>query len=281
MTAPGRPATDASPAPAVVDVLNPDGRGPFVLVCEHAANTIPADLGSLGLGHDLLATHIAWDLGALAVAREIARLLDAPLVAARLSRLVYDCNRPPTAGDAIPELSEVHPIPGNVGLSPAARRERVERVYLPFRDALTACLEARAAGPQPPALLTVHSFTPVFKGIPRDLHLGVLHDADSRLADALLALAAADGDLVVRRNAPYGPADGVTHTLATHAVPRGLPNAMLEIRNDLIATAEDQRAMAARLAGYAMAARLAGYAMAARLAGDATAAPRPAARRRA
>lgn len=254
LTAPGRAAIGAPRAEAVVDVINADGRGAFVLVCEHAANAIPADLGTLGLDRELLAAHIAWDPGALAVAREMARRLDAPLVAARLSRLVYDCNRPPTASDSIPEVSEVHPIPGNVGLSPAARRARAERVYAPFRAALTACLEARLAPPRRPALLTIHSFTPVFKGRARDLHLGVLHDSDPRLADALLALAAADGDLVVRRNAPYGPADGVTHTLATHAVPRGLKNAMLEIRNDQIATPETQRAMAARLAGYATAA---------------------------
>ncbi len=128
------------------------------------------------------------------------------------------------------------------------------RFYAPFRDALAACLDARTDGARPPALLTIHSFTPVYAGVRRDVQLGVLHDADARLADALLATLAADSTLAIRRNEPYGPRDGVTHTLAAHALPRGLPNAMIEIRNDLIASADAQRAMAAWLSRCAAAA---------------------------
>jgi predicted N-formylglutamate amidohydrolase len=235
-------------------VVNPSGRGGFVLACEHASNAIPAALSNLGLTQDLLATHIAWDPGALAVAAEMARLLDSPLVASRVSRLVHDCNRPPEAPDAIAPRSEAVDIPGNAGLGERDRRERVARFYAPFRDALAACLDARADGARPPALLTIHSFTPVYAGVRRDVQLGVLHDADARLADALLATLAADSTLAVRRNEPYGPRDGVTHTLAAHALPRGLPNAMIEIRNDLIASADAQRAMAAWLSRCAAAA---------------------------
>lgn len=231
-----------------VEVLRPAGRGRFLLVCEHASNAIPASLGTLGLGGEALDSHIAWDPGALAVAREMSRLLDAPLIAARLSRLVYDCNRSPEAPDAIPVKSERHAIPGNSSLDDAAREARIAHVYEPFRDALTECLDAR---PCPPVLLTVHAFTPVYHGARRDLELGVLHDADSRFADALLTQAEAEADLVVRRNAPYGPDDGVTHTLAEHGVRRGLLNAMLEIRNDLIAERAAQKAMAERLSRYA------------------------------
>lgn len=233
-------------------MINPSGHGDFVLVCEHASNTVPAALNNLGLTGDVLDTHIAWDPGALRVARTMARLLDAPLVAPRVSRLVYDCNRPPDAPDAIPLRSEAVDIPGNAGLGEHERRERVEACYEPFRDAVAACLDARAKRPRRVVLLTIHSFTPVYAGVKRDAELGVLHDADIRFADALLAALAGDAALAVRRNEPYGPWDGVTHTLAAHAVPRGLLNVMIEIRNDLIASPHAQRAMAARLSRCAV-----------------------------
>lgn len=238
-----------------VDLINPAGRGGFVLVCEHAANFIPPALQGLGLAPGLDTSHIAWDPGALAVAREMARILDAPLVAQRVSRLVYDCNRPPEAASAIPEISEVHPVPGNAGLSPAARQARVDAVYLPFRDALAACLDARQGAGGAPAVVTVHSFTPVYMGRKREVEVGILHDTDHRFADAVLQQADAEPDLKVRRNQPYGPADGVTHTLQVHALPRGLENVMIEVRNDLVRDDASQRAIAAMLARWMVAAR--------------------------
>lgn len=235
-------------ADSVVELTNQSGRGRVLLVCEHASNFIPPDLGGLGLDAAAIKSHIAWDPGALEVAREMSVLLDATLVASRVSRLVYDCNRPPEAPSAIPARSETYRIPGNEGLSAAARRERVDRYYKPFRDVLGACIDQRVEARRDLAIVTVHSFTPVYRGVRRDVDIGVLHDADSRLADALLIACTADAGLVVRRNQPYGPEDGVTHTLRTHALPRGLLNVMIEIRNDLIADAPGQRAMARKLA---------------------------------
>jgi len=242
-------AGPASPDP-VVETINPAGAGAVVLVCEHAANHIPPDLGDLGVTADVLASHVAWDPGALAVARALSAALDAPLVAARVSRLVYDCNRAPDADSAIPAVSEVHPIPGNAELPAADRQARAERFYAPFRDAVAACLDGRAKAGRPTVLVTVHSFAPVFNGVARDVDIGILHDSDARFADAMLQAAAGEALLTVRRNAPYSAADGVTHTLRTHAVPRGLLNVMIEIRNDLIADAGAQAAMARRLAGW-------------------------------
>lgn len=236
-----------------VVVENPSGAGRWVLVCEHAGSWLPPALGGLGLAPDLLTSHIAWDPGALAVARAMSRILDAPLVAQLTSRLIYDCNRPPDSDGAMPEVSEVHRVPGNAGLTEAARRARIEGVYLPFRDAVAACIDRQTAAPGDVALVTVHSFTPVYKGVRRAVEVGILHDTDIRLADAVLAVA--DRDLVVRRNEPYGPADGVTHTLRTHALPRGLANVMIEVRNDLIGVPAHQDAMAARLARWLTAAR--------------------------
>ncbi|WP_322096643.1 N-formylglutamate amidohydrolase [Pelagibius sp.] len=228
----------------VVDDINPAGQGRVLLVCEHASNTIPPVFADLGLGPDLRESHIAWDPGALPVAKALSAALDARLIAQRVSRLVYDCNRPPQADSAIPEISEIHEIPGNRGLTEAERRARVEQVYEPFRRAVAEALDARQEGDSVPVLVTVHSFTPVYEGRRRAVDVGILCDADSRLAEALLAVTARrTDDLAVRLNEPYGPADGVTHTLVEQALPRGLLNVMIEIRNDLIADAPAQQAM--------------------------------------
>lgn len=232
-----------------VELRNPAAPGAAVVVCEHAAHRLPAALGDLGLPPDLLTAHIAWDPGALAVAEGLAAALDAPLVAARFSRLAYDCNRPPEAPDAVAARSEMHAIPGNAALGAAARAARARAIYEPFRDTLAGLLDRRAAEGRATALITVHSFTPRWMGTPRTVEIGVLHDADARLADVLLARLAAE-PVRVARNAPYGPADGVTHTLRAHALARGLPNVMLEIRNDLISAAPAQAAMAAMLARH-------------------------------
>lgn len=240
-----------------VEVVNPRGAGGFVLACEHASHFIPPELGTLGLANDLLLSHIVWDPGAAAVARAMSAQLDAPLVMPRVSRLVYDCNRPPQAQSAMAVESEVHRIPGNVGLSAAARQQRVDRYYLPFRDTLADLLEERLGAGPAPALVSVHSFTPVFKQRNRELEIGILHDVDARLAEEMIRLITAEGGWRIGRNEPYGPEDGVTYTLAQHAVPHGLLNVMIEIRNDLIAGAAEQSAIATRLARHLIEARAA------------------------
>ncbi len=234
-----------------VEVVNADGGGRVVFVCEHAANAIPVEFGDLGLSADARVAHIAWDPGALKVAEALAARFDAPLVAGRVSRLVYDCNRPPEAPSAIPEESEVFSVPGNRGLSAAAREDRIARVYRPFHARLAAVLDARPAA----ALVTVHSFTAVYFGVSRPWDVGLIHDGDPRLAEALFAALAPAGIANAALNVPYSVADGVTHTLAVHALPRGLLNAMVEIRNDLIADAAGVARWAASL-GDALAAAL-------------------------
>jgi predicted N-formylglutamate amidohydrolase len=213
-----------------------------LVVCEHASNRVPHTLDGLGLAPDLLESHIAWDPGALGVAKGLAGLLSAPLIHGGLSRLVYDCNRPPDAPGAVPETSEIHTIPGNTGLSEQARRARVDRVYVPFRDRLADEIAARRG--QLRALVTVHSFTPVYMGRPRTVEFGVLHGQDDRLARAMLANVPDSAAWDIRLNEPYGPDDGVSHTLDLHGAGNDLPSVMLEIRNDLIATSAAQRAWA-------------------------------------
>lgn len=231
----------------VVAVSNPTGDHRLILVCEHACNWLPPRFGDLGLDAAARHSHAAWDPGALGVAEALSRILDAPLLFGRVSRLVYDCNRPPTAADAVPPVSEVFPVPGNARLSEEAREERVRAVYQPFRRRLENVL---AAAPPDATLVTVHSFTPVYHGRRRRVEIGVLHGEDPSLARIMIERTRHHTDRTVRLNEPYGPQDGVTHTLDLHGTRNGLPNVMLEIRNDLIATPGDQAAMAEMLGGW-------------------------------
>ena len=230
----------------VVRTVRPGAPSPVVLVCEHASAFMPASFDNLGLSEDVRRSHVAWDPGALGVAEALSALLDATLVASGISRLLYDCNRPPEAEGAMPARSEIYDIPGNVGLTEAQRKARTDAFYRPFRAAVGAALGSRRDA----ILVTLHSFTPVFHGTPRAVEIGILHDSDARLADAILAEAEDHADHVVRRNDPYGPQDGVTHTLIEHGVAHGRPNVMIEIRNDLIRTEAEQQAMAQLLAGW-------------------------------
>jgi len=232
-----------------VSYANVHGSSDILLICEHASRKLPASLGTLGLSAEALAAHIAWDPGALDVARRISSLLDAALVFQNFSRLAYDCNRPPEATDAMPAKSEVFEISGNAGLSAGARAARIDCIYEPFRSAIATTIRNRKASGRQTVLVTVHSFTPVYKGVVRDVEVGILHDVDRRLADQMLDHAGRKRRFETRRNEPYGPADGVTHTLKEHGLANGLLNVMIEIRNDLIKNEAGQEVMAGFLAG--------------------------------
>lgn len=230
-----------------VTIVNPDGRGDVLLICEHASRRLPESLGDLGLSEEALSSHIAWDPGALAVAARMSADLDATLIHQNFSRLVYDCNRPPEAPGAMPETSEIYTIPGNQGLTQAQRDARTEALYKPFHAAIAAVIAQRSAAGRKTVVVTMHSFTRIYMGRERAVELGILHDADSRLADAMLARTGNTYD--VRRNEPYGPADGVTHTLIKQGLSNGLMNVMIEVRNDLISDEAGQRVMAGFLTG--------------------------------
>jgi predicted N-formylglutamate amidohydrolase len=233
--------TEAGSPFEAVKTLGPPGRAAFLLLCEHASNDFPDVFGTLGLDAQVRQSHVAWDPGALALAKRLSADFAVPLVHGAVSRLCYDCNRPPEALDSIPERSEVFDIPGNRELSAQQRAARAQAIYFPF----LAAVDAAVAEARPGAIVTIHSFTPVYFGTPRAVEIGVLFDADTRLAEALLAQDWGGYD--VRGNEPYGPDDGVTHSLKLHAVSRGLPNVMIEVRNDLLATPDGAEAVFAVL----------------------------------
>jgi len=227
-----------------VGVRNAAGTSPAVLICEHASNYIPDHLGNLGVDVCRLTEHIAWDPGALGVAEHLSDLLDAPLVYANISRLVLDINRAPTHEGSIVQNSDDVAVPGNVGLSALQRKLRVEAIYDPFHAAVDAAMKSRG---ETPCAISIHSFTPKLRNVHRPWHVGVLHNDDARLAEAIRRGLDTDPELIVGDNQPYSPADGVYHTIERHTAEKKYPGAMLEIRNDLIARALDQEAWASRL----------------------------------
>jgi len=224
----------------IVEFKRGSGSGNFLFICEHASNFVPAEFDNLGLDEETLSSHIAWDPGAIEVARTLSENLQSPLIAQKISRLVYDCNRPLGAKDAAPYRTERGEVPGNKDLSTSEIRRRYDAYYEPFSAAINEQLNA---GTQK-AMVTIHSFTPVYNGKTRAVEVGVLHDANSPFADILLGEMEASGEYNACRNEPYAPVDGVTHTLREHAVSRGLPNVMIEIRNDLLKTEADRAKMA-------------------------------------
>ncbi len=234
------------PDPVAFD--NEAGPSIFFLTCDHAGRAIPRRLGRLGLPETETWRHIAWDIGIGAVGERLSGLLDAACIRQTYSRLVIDCNRDPAVPSSIPEISETTEIPGNRGLSAAARAARIDSVFEPYHDRIAAALDRRAAAGRATALIALHSFTPVFKGTARPWHAAVLFNRDPRLAHALAALLRAERGLVIGENEPYAVSDQTDYTVPVHGERRGLPHVEIEIRQDLIAGPAGQAIWAERLA---------------------------------
>jgi len=235
--------------PPAVEVLNPEGTSDIVLLCEHASNHIPTEYDGLGLEPHHLQRHIAWDIGAANVTRALSRMIDAPAFLAGYSRLLVDLNRPIGAPTSIPAVSEATTIPGNLGLEADERDRRAAIMFEPFHERVAGFLDARAAAGRTTTLVTVHSFTPVFLGVARPWHVGVLYAAARSYGERLLGrLRAGDPDLVAAANEPYQIASDSDYAIPVHGDGRGLEAVLIEIRNDLIATPAGATAWAARLA---------------------------------
>jgi len=227
---------------------NAAGRSPFLLTCDHYGRLIPRVLGDLGLPESELTRHIAWDIGIAGVAETLAKHLDAHLVAQRYSRLVIDCNRPSAAASSIPIISEATTVPGNEGLAREAAEARRRQIFDPYHQRIDEVIDQRSGDGQPTVLVSLHSFTPVYAGIPRPWHVGTLYHRDTRLPPLLLKQLRAEADLVVGDNEPYAVSDETDYTIPVHGEARGLMNSGIEIRQDLIGTPSGQQQWAERLA---------------------------------
>jgi len=232
--------------PEPVEIVNPEGKSRFVLTCEHGGRVVPAVLAGLGVPPEEMDRHIAWDIGAAATARRLAGQLDAPLVLQRYSRLVVDCNRPADAPDLMPETSDGTRVPANAGLAGEERDARLREIFDPYQAAISDLLDERCAEHPCPILFSVHSFTPALRvdPRPRPMELGLLFGRDDRLAVAFLqVLNAIDNPYQVACNEPYRVGQGSDYTIPVHGDGRGLPNLLIEIRNDRIDNGDKARAM--------------------------------------
>jgi len=235
--------------PPPFELCHEAGKASVLLTCDHASRRVPAALNRLGLTEVALAQHIGWDIGAAAVTRLLAPMLDAPAVLAGYSRLVIDCNRRPDDPSSIPSESDGIPIPGNAALDAAARRERRALLFEPYHAAIDRQLAHLAIGGRVPAVISMHSFTPQMKGFARPWHIGVLWDGEGRIAKPLLAALRAELDpAVVGDNQPYSAREPVGFTQRHHAFERGYPHVAIELRQDLIAEEAGATEWAERLA---------------------------------
>jgi predicted N-formylglutamate amidohydrolase len=216
---------------------------PLLFLCDHASNAVPDSHGDLGLEPAQFARHIAWDIGAGALTRALAAAFGAPALLGRWSRLLIDLNRGPDDPTIVMKISDGALIPRNAAATTEEVADRIARWHAPYHAAITTTIDASLAAGTAPTLVSMHSFTPAWKGMPRPWHVGILWDRDPRFAVPLIEAFAAEPGLVVGDNEPYhGRLED--DTMWTHGTLRGLPHALIEIRQDLIADAAGVTKMA-------------------------------------
>jgi predicted N-formylglutamate amidohydrolase len=227
------------------EMCNGGATAGLLFLCDHASNTVQAELGDLGLSPESFASHIAYDIGAADVTRRLAASFAAPAVLARWSRLVVDLNRGADDPTVVMKLSDGRIVTGNRDADAA---ERVARYHAPYHRAVAAKLDEAIAQGLWPVIVSMHSFTPIWRGQKRPWHIGILWDKDPRLAHALMERLAREADIVVGDNEPYSGALE-NDTLYRHGTMRGLPHVLIEMRQDLVASEEGRAFWAKRLAG--------------------------------
>ncbi|MBS0470486.1 MAG: N-formylglutamate amidohydrolase [Proteobacteria bacterium] len=221
------------------------GRAGLLFLCDHASRALPESYGSLGLDPALFATHIASDIGAAAVTRALAAHFGAPAILARWSRLLIDLNRGEDDPTLVMKLSDGSLIPGNARIGDAEIAQRIAAYHAPYHDAVDAEIDAMATAGTVPVLISMHSFTPVWKGFARPWEIGILWDRDGRLAQPLLAEFAAAG-FATGDNEPYS-GELENDCLWRHGTMRGLPHVLIEMRQDLVGDDMAAQAFAARI----------------------------------
>lgn len=218
--------------PPPFQIINPAGASSFLIVCDHAGNRVPSALGTLGLGEADLTRHIAWDLGASELSELLSAALDAPLIRQTYSRLVVDCNRGPSAADAIAPVSDGTLIPGNQHVSASDRAARFAEIHEPYQSAIASAIKPNTI------LIAIHSFTPEMSGIVRPWEIGILHHLGN--TDFALRVLSGVNEMLyqpVGDNEPYAM-DGIDYTVPRHAYPLGLPYVEIEVRQDILSTPE-------------------------------------------
>jgi predicted N-formylglutamate amidohydrolase len=218
-------------------ILRPEGKGRFILFCDHASNRIPAELDNLGLPISELRRHIAWDIGAAGVTAELSAILDAPAILGCVSRLVIDCNRQLDAPDLIPEVSDGTVVPANRDLSAAERQLRIAKWFEPYHAAIESVIEERELGF---IAISIHSMTRCLAGSVRPWQIAISSHRDRSLAQPVLDNLRHPGDIAVGDNQPYDLDPSVDYTIPFHAMRRNMPYLQVEFRQDEVAEAAGQ-----------------------------------------
>ena len=231
---------------APYQVEGQDRHSQIVVICDHAANTVPDFIsgGDLGISQADMNRHIAYDIGAFGASRRLAERLSASFIHSNFSRLVIDPNRAEDDPTLVMQLYDGSIIPANRGISDNDKNLRKEKCYGPYHNALKDLLAKHTN----PIIISVHTFTKQLNGYAeRPWHIGILYADDKRLATPLIDLLNKQPDLCVGDNQPYsGNLKG--DTMDRHALQQGRIHVLIEIRNDLIEIEADQHKWADILA---------------------------------
>jgi predicted N-formylglutamate amidohydrolase len=231
---------------AAAVALRLDGDRRILLIGDHASNALPAAYGTLGLPEASFSRHIACDLGIAALATDLSAALEAPAVLAGFSRLLIDPNRGEDDPTLVMRLSDGEIVPGNARVDAVEIARRIASFHRPYHAAIDAALDRAIAAGIDPLLISLHSFTPVWRGRPRPWHCGVLWAGDRATADFLIAALRGETGLSVGDNQPYS-GELEEDCMDRHGTKRALAHALIEIRQDLIATQEGRAEWVARL----------------------------------
>lgn len=229
------------------EYYRPNATSDILFLCDHATNIVPDFIGDIGLPQADMERHIAWDPGALGVARALGDVFDATVISSRFSRLVIDPNRGADDPTLIMQLYDGSIIPGNAGISPSHAKARHQKLYAPYHQAIADKLDSMISNKQVPKIISLHSFTPKLQGkSPRPWEIGVLYAKDARMAEPLLRSLGKEKGLTIGDNQPYnGALKG--DCMDQHGLRRDLPHVLIELRNDLITSKSGQSLWAERL----------------------------------
>ena len=225
--------------PAPFTVYNPDGKAPVLLVCDHASRAFPAAMHQLGLADWVVDKHVACDIGAEMVTRNLADQLDAPAVLAGYSRLIVDLNRQLNYDSAFAKVSDGIAIPGNQDIGDIEKEQRVQSFFNPYHDEISRQLERFRERDIIPAFLSIHTCTPVFNNVVRHCHIGVMWDKDPRIPLPLIEHLGRNPELCIGDNEPYSGRHPDDYTIDFHAESTGLASVGIEVRQDLVSTPEE------------------------------------------
>jgi predicted N-formylglutamate amidohydrolase len=234
--------------PPPYTTYNDHAKSPVLVVADHASPFFPASLNQLGLADWVVERHVAWDIGVDKLARFLADELDAQAILAGFSRLIIDPNRNPADATAIPEISDGISIPGNIDLDARQKALRIQSFFAPYHDKIAQRLGRFSENGIVPAMISVHTCSPVFNRVVRPWHVGIMWDKDPRIPVPMIKQLEKMDGVCVGDNEPYSGRHPHDFTIDHHAEPPGLPHVGIEVRQDLVREEDGARKWAGILA---------------------------------